>query len=974
MDARDPKPLIDDKLFKPLWLLWTMILPQVILVFINLRCWFLVQEEMSTAQKTTAFQLFAFEAALLAAGLLLFGLLLILRKQIHLMICVLFFLVHIAYLWLFTACLQRLLPESVTIWILLPDEVLYYQYILMMPVIFYTGLRLSCISLPLNRAVDISVTVGTLIAVPLCGYLFTTVLYRLVWDWNIPTIIMIILFVTATVVTMMAFLRLLTYIYIWLNHYKAGHIVLLLAVGLAGPLGGLVLNKTIPFPCDFQSLSVYILTVVNGLILLLNFKEGTRREALGWFLRCVMYPFSLYFFLVFLPFLPLSFIAIIALGSGFLILTPTALFVVHTRKILDEGRRAARLMGGTAAFVLFLLGFAILPTIITAEAFSDRHSLMRAVDAVYSPDYSAKTIDIKTESVKRSLLKLRDMKEGIFLPFISTFYNKVVFNGMVLPDYKMNEMYLMFFGEDMPKSESLGELGFSRRMSFRNMPVTPPDRNVDIREITVTQTQEGAFVRANLQLMLTNKGFTQSEFVGDIQLGRGALVSGYWLEIEGEKVAGHLFEKKAAMWVYHMIRDVTRRDPGLLVYKTGDLLRLSVYPFASQQQRLTGIELLYPVGMEPSVKINDVPVEIPPSPTGEPEAMLFFKAKDGSAHVLVPEKLRDALPSVRRHPYFHFIIDCSAGAKDVFDSFEALMSNIATRYDNVPDCKITLANYESTDLTDKLASTEKIPEIMQSAFANSVTFKGAFCYERAIKQKLLEYRSVSSKVSDNDLMVPLFVVLKSPDGEPVSIGELSSFGHIVPDVKKFYIANEDGSFIAKEFDGQEAVQSSIELPDPVILLKYGGYIAPCVNYSGWACAAFSESDEKPLEAYDAASRRFVVLESITSLSDETEYAQGLAVWEKYRKTVYCPLITTAMLPEIVDASRDCGIMVPSTSYIVLENSAQLEMLKRKERQGLSANQALEFDEFMESPAPPVILLAPFAYVMLYQLKKRNNVS
>ncbi len=243
------------------------------------------------------------------------------------------------------------------------------------------------------------------------------------------------------------------FIYLWLNNYKAGHLVLLLAVGLAGPLGGLALNSQLPFPCDFQSLFVYVLAVINGLVLLLNFKEGTKREVLGWFLRCLMYPFSLYFFLVFLPFLPLSLIAMIAAGSGFLILAPTALFIVHTQKLVDEGKRVANLLGWKAVLLLFAIGFAVMPAIISTRALSDRHSLTQAIDAVYSPDYTNKNIEIKLESVKRSLLKLRGMKDGIFLPFISTFYNKVVFNGMVLPDHKMNEMYLMFFGQDSRYAE-----------------------------------------------------------------------------------------------------------------------------------------------------------------------------------------------------------------------------------------------------------------------------------------------------------------------------------------------------------------------------------------------------------------------------------------------------------------------------------------------------------------------------------------
>jgi hypothetical protein len=971
MDIKEIKPLIAERFSKPILLLWTIILPQALLVLINLSSWSLIKGEASEIQRRMAFQIFVLEVIILLSGIVILGIFQYLKRRLNLIVCALLFFAHIAYLWLLTSWMHKLLPDSVTIWILPPDQVIYYQYILMMPAVFYTGLRLACFKLPVDKVKDVSITVATLIIVPLCSYLFTTVFFRLFWDWDIPSIILTTLFIGATVITMMAFLRTLTFIYLRLNNYKAGHIVLLLAVGLAGPLGGLALNSQIPFPCDFQSLFVYILAVANGLILLLNFKEGTKREVLGWFLRCLMYPFSLYFFLVFLPFLPLSLIAMIAAGSGFLILAPTALFIVHTRKLIDEGKRVANLLGWKIALLLFAVGFAVMPAIISAGALSDRHSLMQAIDAVYSPDYT-KDIEIKPESVKRSLLKLRDMKDGIFLPFISTYYNKVVFNGMVLPDHKMNDMYLMFFGQEMPKDESPDRFGFGRRMDFRNRPVVMPERNVKLSDVMISQEQDGEFVRANIQLTLTNKGAEQSEFVTNIQLGRGVMISGYWLNVGDEKVAGRIFEKKAAMWIYHMIRDITHRDPGLLIYKTNDLLKLSVYPFALDEQRITGIELLYPAGMSPSVKIGDKQLEIESNEIAEPEVVLLAKLRQGSTTAIISGKALNALPAVRRKPYLHFIVDNSMNAEDVFGSFGKTMADVAGKYVKANECKITLANYEFSDLTDGLVNSKEIDNIMKNSASKSLDFEGAFCYRKAIKQKLIDFLSVSATGPDNEFTVPIFVIVKAPDSNTVSIGEMSPFGRIIPDVEKYYIAKEDGRLIAKGFNGKETVESEIETSAPVVLIKYGDSVRACVKNSGWGFGNFLSADGSVLEVYNEETEGFVAIKNVKVLDNDTAYAKGLAVWEKYRDTVYAPYTITDMLPEIVKMSKDCGIIVPSTSYIVLENSAQLEMLKRKEKQGLSANQALEFDEFLESPAPPVIFLTPFALILISKLRRRKN--
>lgn len=974
METRDVKPLIADTFSRPLMLLWAMILPQAALVLLNISFWSLVRGEMSAAQSRMAVEVFAFEAVLLLAGIGIAGICLWLNKKVHLMVCGALFFAHVAYLWLITEWLGALLPETVTVWILQPDEVLYYQYILMMPVLFYTGLRLACFTAPVKTPLDVSITAATLIMVPLCSYFFVTVLSPFLWEWDIPSSLVIIPFIGATAISLFAFLRLLTYVYLWLNQYKAGHLVLLLAVGVAGPLGGLALNRVIPFPCDFQSVSVYLLALVNGGILLLVFREGSKQEVLGWFLRCVMYPFSLYFFLVFLPFLPLSLVAMIAMGSGFLILTPTALFIVHTRKLVDEGRRVARQTGWATALLLFAAGFAVMPGVIAVRAVLDKQSLMQAVDAVYSPDYTTTATGIDPESVQRSLLKLRDMKDGIFLPFISSFYNRVVFNGMALPDYKMNEMYLMFSGQEMSDAESSRDFSFSRRSDFGNRSIVMPERNVEISDIQITETRDGDFARASIQLTLTNRGRWDSEFVSTLRLGEGVMVSGYWLKVGDEKKAGSIFEKKAAMWVYHMIRDVTRRDPGLLIYKTNDLLQLSVYPFAEDEQRLTGIELIYPAGMRPSVTLGEMPLDIGSAAAAETDAVFFIQTAPHHATAIVSEQAMNALPATRRTPYLHFIVDRSLAAKDVFASFGKRMGEIARAYGKADLCRITLANYETADLTEGPVRIDEIDRLLQDPAAASLDFKGAFCYSRAIQRALLDFRSSSAPPSNPETDVPIFVVVQAPGGKAVSIGDLSPFGRIVPDAGRYYIAHEDGTFTARGFNGDEQTASAIDAPAPVVLLRCGASLAACVQGAGWGFADFAAAGDSAPEVYAAEGKRFAGMDTVKTLSGDSVYAKGLAAWAMYRETVFAPHITTAALPAIVSQSRACGVMVPSTSYIVLENTAQLEMLKRKEKQGLSANQALEFDEFMESPAPPAILLAPAALWLLMKLRRRNAAA
>ncbi|GAG09279.1 unnamed protein product, partial [marine sediment metagenome] len=239
-----------------------------------------------------------------------------------------------------------------------------------------------------------------------------------------------------------------------------------------------------------------------------------------------------------------------------------------------------------------------------------------------------------------------------------------------------------------------------------------------------------------------------------------------------------------------------------------------------------------------------------------------------------------------------------------------------------------------------------------------------------IKQKLLEFNSTARTDLKNMLNVPIYVVIMDSGSKTVSISDMSSFERFVPDVGKYYIASDNGKLLAVKFS-KESIESEIKIPAPVVLLACGDSVAVCAKKSGWAFADFPEGRDT-LKVYGPDDMSFRSFDNVTVLNSDLVYAKGLAAWQKYRNTVYSPYTINDQLPGIVKMSADCGIMTPATSYIVLENTAQLEMLKRKEKHSLSSNQALEFDEFMESPAPPVIFLAPFVFALLLFKTRRKK--
>jgi hypothetical protein len=291
-----------------------------------------------------------------------------------------------------------------------------------------------------------------------------------------------------------------------------GRLVLLALVGIVGPIAGLALNIKIPFPADFQSTGVYVMALLNGFALLLPVDGSRLHHRLAWLAQCALFAFTTYFMLVFLPFLPLSLLAMIAMGAGLLMLVPLVLFVLHAQQ-LASGWRAVRsspdvagwAAAGLAAFLLLPGGFAV-------RAHQDRVALQAALDHVHSPDYAQGTFGGDLEALQRGLEHLRDFKAGLQLPFLSGFYNQVVFGGLVLPDAKLHTLYLTFFGRDLPevrRDDLMRDVfGTGRRRGvwtgWRANP--PPTNTVDLTALETTRAVEGDCETATSKLVLHNRG------------------------------------------------------------------------------------------------------------------------------------------------------------------------------------------------------------------------------------------------------------------------------------------------------------------------------------------------------------------------------------------------------------------------------------------------------------------------------------
>ena len=966
-------PILPARLKQPFMLLWLWLLPQAVLLLLNLRAWTLASGEATVDQAFEAQNLGLGALALLLAGVGLWALAALRRRPVGLGACLFGLIVNIAYLWLFMERFDHAWPRAVADWMLPQTEVVFYQFALVMPALFYCGLRLACIELKLERGLDIGLSLGMFVAVPFGWYalfhlvdLFTHRFFRGMFEG-----VGIVFFAGSTVLVMLAFLRLLTFLYTWLAAKPWGTTAMTAASGLLFPVAGLLLNARIPFPCDFQSVSVYVLTVLNGALLIVPLSPRNGPALLTWWARSAFYLFSLYFFLVFLPFMPLSLLAMIACGAGFLILAPTLLFIIHTRRLAADGRALAARAGRLPVIGLFALGIATLPALFLARAAFDRHALTRAMDIVFSPDLTQSRNDYSPRTVARALANLRDTKDGIFVPFVSDAYNRLVFNGMVLTDEKLDVLARSLLGRPAVAANKADRFSLfltphaaTRWGGTAN--VAPPPRTVtlDTPVIDAATTSNGV-TRTLLRLPMANTGAPAAEFVGRLSLPDGVLVSGFWLDVAGTRKPGMIVEKKTALWVYHMIRDYTRRDPGLLVYEPDGTLKLSVFPFGAAERRTVWIEFMAPAALRARVHVNGMAVALSASPAAGTDAVPAI-VPEASACVVPPAALAQ-FPTAPRSPIVRFIMDRSAVATNpvaIPPELGAAAGALGGR------CRVTLANVESLD-TD-LAPQSPADAAERALLPHPFPPRGGFCPDRVIARHLLD-------VPDNGATVPVFVVVPAPGSTPVRTLDLAPYACLAPDVPGYYLWTSNHLEWVAYVDGRHQPVEALASPAPVVLFRASnqatavlpGDNGAIIDLEGPDGTVLVGTNNAPsLDVYNPESGTFEAVPSMASL-DHAAYAAGLRLFLDSRAVRANPASVEATLPTLVGRSAKAGILCPFTSFIVVENSAQEKTLLARQKQALGSHQALEFeDKSVKSPEPGLVWLLPAAWLILGWRRRR----
>ncbi len=971
---------------KIMMLFWVFILPQSILFVLNCFSFWIIREEVLPQNLAAAAMLGGSEILLIVlCGALLFSWKRSGYLEVPWVWNWVFLLSHIAYLWFATAEITYIIPGAVESWALDQGQVILWQYTFMMPGLFYAAMRLACFETRLNRGADIGRSLLVAVAAPALWYtamLGLSTCVRWTWGW-FPPVVGIIFFVGITLVTLIALIRLSVLFYGWYQKKDPWiHNTVIALVAVVGPLAGLLLNYHVPFPADFQARGIYVLAVLNGLVLLVPSLVRMRRR--GWlvFSRAATYPFTVYFFLVFLPFLPLSLLAICAMGLGFLFLIPLMLFLIHTKILVDDVRLWSLQAGRTQAATLVLLACLILPGYLILEAGRDRGAIQRALDYVYCADYERpQRFKGSVRTVKEILIKMKKMKAGARLPYISAFYNQVVFNGMVLPDDKIEYMFRLFTGESVPELPASASFsgrwgrvrssrgGGQRRQIQRN-------REVILSSFKRTSEEKEFTTVTRLQLSMRNTSEDDAaEFFQECEIPAGVLITGFRLQVDKEMVPGRLFERETATWVYHMIRDWTRRDPGLLVYTSPTRIEMSIFPFRHNEVRLAELELTYPRGMVPVIKIGQYPIFLQDEPVhnGRLPMALTGSGPGGDYAMLLTHPAYSPL-FFQRKPYLHFILDFSAGSTLTADTALERILKAGAVFPGADLIQVSAANLEVELLSPDYiipGDTALIRQVIQQA---RLPRRGSLDLTRAMKHILLMYRAkLTAGIPNTWQWYPVFVVITDREDHLLGPEEMAFYQGLIPEQSRYYVLGPDPGVknFSLGFPANEAATKEI------IVVKHGPHIAwvPVFADPQWRLATnLGQTPHAAYEVYAPLEDKFMPLQSL-NIPFESDYAEALGLFVNNALMMRNPARLSSALPALVRDSKARGVMIPSTSHIVVERSSQWKTLGMKERQKMASAAGLEFEDDFDTPAPSAwIVGGVFVLWLRWRQRRRNRLE
>lgn len=853
---------------------------------------------------------------------------------------------------------NELLPREVPTW-MVPTGVVYYAWTFLMPTLVHALLVLVVRTTPRGGDHEAWPNFVLALGVPplagLGGWIIGGIANALGFNWLpdwLTTLLASLLLAVGPIALLYGLVR---GVYVLLERRRTpgwGEVRLLwkIVLSLVLPLAGLALNRGVGnFSSDadaglfgnFNGFWFWALAALNGVLLCVPAERLPAGGRLGLLAgRSALLGYTAYFFVVFLPFLPLSVLAIVLIGTGFLLLAPLLLLLLHLHELAADLAALQPRFGRVGPLAVLLGGAAVLPLAITGAYYHQRQVLHEALAYAYSPDFR-QTVHLDADALGRTLAVVRQHKtaergfgNGHQQPYLSAYFNWLVLDNLTLSEDKLAELDKLFL------NTQTGAAGRWRQpvplpvgLGARVQPQGPSLRQLRARS-QYDPHQQAWVSHLDLEVANADPATQRGEYATSFELPPGCWVRSYYLEVNGRREPGLLAEKKAADWLYRQVVNADiPRDPGLLSYVGADRLALRVYPVVGTAPRRTGFELLHrePLALHldgRTVQLGDSVAALgPAAPAGAVVA-------PGGAVAYLSRAAKRQLPLVRRRPYYHFLLDVSAGQHTRKADYQRWIATWLAAHP-LPDApRFTLVNTYATPVP---AGTDWQRQLDEFANAGGCNLTGAV---RRILADAWQHPAAT---------YPVLVAVTDSLPRTVLAADFADFAPAYPEGADFLVLGPAGA--QRHSLRQQSAQPLGEGAPPL-----GAAVR------AWPTAA------QPRAYLPADAQPSVVLTQPTAtllpaLPPAAPWLAGLQLQGLSQWQALHPAEANAQHRQLVQASFRAGLLAPWTAFLALENEAQKAALLHKQAETLVANANLDTVE-ADPVAPTGVPLDDYAGYLL----------
>ncbi|PJZ71502.1 MSEP-CTERM sorting domain-containing protein [Leptospira perolatii] len=893
--------------------------------------------------------------------------------SVHALVSPIVLLLHTFLLWLFLTNDYRLYPREVPAWMSTGSEAFIYPLTFLIPGLLYAVLVGIIILTPEQKKQRIWLNLLSTVLIPIflyIGYLFLEFL-RNKYSFDPQTGDYVhnenFIFLHSVVISsgfVIGFFLFLFFLFrslllIWRKSEIPRSIKTTIVVlfCIIFPILGLLLNnqsKLLDLPGfrtnehifgDYKHPLWYILAVLNGILIILPSPNDRKWRSALTFGRFLLVPYTLYFALVFLPYLPFAFFGLFLFGVGLLMFAPFVLAFFHTQVLSVDLSYFREKIGISNTVIFALISVSILPAFYYAKLRIDRYILHSALEYLYEPDFRDTKSPYFISSLEGILDHIQTIKEGNrfnFLsgsnstPYLDSWYNRTVLDNLVLSDEKIETLYAAYSGKQPIRRKN------SSCLAARCDSYLPPEDNAKLISVSAKTENFDHYYKSTIELTTKyGQGWAQGDYITQFTLADGAFISDYYLFIGSHKEQGILSERKSALWIYNQIRNF-RKDPGILHYVSPNRLELRVFPYSKGEIRKTGFTILHsrPVnfsidGKEIHLEGNDITIQ-------------------SLSSVFVSEKYFAKLPEIKRTPKYYFILDNSKYSSESEKVYQEFVNKYADK-----SSVILWANYEVEERNK------------ENAFINIPAYKGGFLLERTLRSIFVKHYLERDFTT---YPVPIVVTNQNSfygKNHELLVWEknLSDISFLFPESPRFYYAIADSKtqktetyLLSLESDYAAGKLISGDLKSEISKSRSVVRIFGDLQNNGFLLNApgvypIPKKESGAEEIQDGA---------------ESEFQQAISLESLWKLASMNP--NTYQWKRVVAESFSTKILSPHTAYLALEDDAQKEALRRKQKEVLSSKPYLDGEELIQMSEPTLfdlvlLLLLSIGFIKIRLIKE-----